>query len=175
MLTMPRSRTQFRLCAALVRLALALHRHPTFVTPQNKLPLSSINSSLLSQPRAPRLIFPVPSVTTSFRQFHTTSAMSEVKKYEPRDGDSVMSLFSLKGKTAIVTGAGAGIGYAVAEAFAEAGANVAIWYNSNPKAEERAEELSKRFNVTGMYTPWSPAVRWRRSWVGDGEGGSEKG
>jgi sorbose reductase len=43
----------------------------------------------------------------------------------------VMPLFSLKGKTAIVSGAGAGIGLAVAEALAEAGANVAIWYNSN--------------------------------------------
>ena len=43
----------------------------------------------------------------------------------------VMPLFSLKGKTAIVAGAAANIGLAVAEAFAEAGANVALWYNSN--------------------------------------------
>lgn len=41
--------------------------------------------------------------------------------------ESVLSLFSLKGKTAIVSGSGAGIGYAVVQAFAEAGANVAIW------------------------------------------------
>lgn len=36
----------------------------------------------------------------------------------------VMPLFSLKGKTAIVSGSGAGIGLAVVKAFAEAGANV---------------------------------------------------
>ncbi|KAI0433062.1 sorbitol utilization protein SOU2 [Xylaria sp. FL1042] len=42
--------------------------------------------------------------------------------------DLVMPLFLLKGRTAIVTGAGAGIGLAVAHAFAEAGANVVLWY-----------------------------------------------
>lgn len=60
---------------------------------------------------------------------------------------SVMKLFSLKGRTAIVTGAGAGIGLAVAEAFAEAGANVAIWYNSNKKAEQVAADVAKKHGV----------------------------
>lgn len=61
--------------------------------------------------------------------------------------DQVLPLFSLKGKTAIVSGAGAGIGLAVAQGFAEAGANVAIWYNSNKKAIERAEEIEKKYGV----------------------------
>jgi sorbose reductase len=61
--------------------------------------------------------------------------------------DKVMPLFSLKGKTAIVTGAGAGIGLAVAQALAEAGANVAIWYNSNKKAVERAGKIEKEYGV----------------------------
>ncbi len=39
----------------------------------------------------------------------------------------VTQLFSLKHKTAIVSGSGAGIGLQVVQAFAEAGANVAIW------------------------------------------------
>ena len=67
--------------------------------------------------------------------------------YTPRDGDPVLPLFSLKGKSAIVTGAGAGIGYAVADCFAEAGADVIIWYNSNPKAHEAAEEIANRWSV----------------------------
>ncbi|KAF8455140.1 hypothetical protein BGX38DRAFT_1267413 [Terfezia claveryi] len=67
--------------------------------------------------------------------------------YTPRDGDPVLPLFSLKGKTAIVTGAGAGIGFAVADCFAEAGANVIIWYNSNPKAHDAAEEIANRWGV----------------------------
>jgi sorbose reductase len=65
----------------------------------------------------------------------------------PPKSERVMPLFSLKGRTAIVSGAGAGIGFAVAQALAEAGANVAIWYNSNKKAIERAEWISKEFGV----------------------------
>ncbi|RDW84513.1 L-xylulose reductase-like protein [Coleophoma cylindrospora] len=59
----------------------------------------------------------------------------------------VMPLFSLKGRTAIVSGAGAGIGLAIAQALAEAGANVAIWYNSNKKAITEAEKIEKEYGV----------------------------
>ncbi len=65
----------------------------------------------------------------------------------PPTETSVFSLFSLKGRTAIVSGAGAGIGYAVAQALAEAGANVAIWYNSNVAAVEKAKEIEQQYNV----------------------------
>lgn len=61
--------------------------------------------------------------------------------------EKILPLFSLKGKTAIVSGAGAGIGLAVAQALAEAGANVAIWYNSNKKALQRAEDIEKEYGV----------------------------
>ncbi|OCL05296.1 reductase with broad range of substrate specificity [Glonium stellatum] len=61
--------------------------------------------------------------------------------------DRVLPLFSLRGKTAIVSGAGTGIGLAVAQGFAEAGANVAIWYNSNKKALDRAADIEKTYGV----------------------------
>lgn len=64
-----------------------------------------------------------------------------------------MNLFSLAGRTAIISGAGGGIGLAVARAFAEAGANVAIWYNSNDTAVERAAEIAHAFNVKCRYRP----------------------
>ncbi|KAF3941138.1 hypothetical protein ABW19_dt0210528 [Dactylella cylindrospora] len=60
---------------------------------------------------------------------------------------SVKDLFDLKGRFAIISGAGQGIGLDIARAFAEQGANVSIWYNSNQEAVIRAEEISKEFGV----------------------------
>jgi sorbose reductase len=65
----------------------------------------------------------------------------------------VLPLFSLKGRTAIVSGAGAGIGLAVAQGFAEAGANVAIWYNSNKKALDEAAAIEKTYGVKCTLIP----------------------
>jgi sorbose reductase len=64
---------------------------------------------------------------------------------------SLLDRFSLKGKTAVVTGAGGGIGLSVAQAFAELGANVAIWYNSNESAHDRASEISEKYGVKCEY------------------------
>ena len=63
------------------------------------------------------------------------------------DGGSILKRFSLAGKTAIISGAGGGIGFSVATAYAEMGCNIAIWYNANKKAVERAEGLAKQYNV----------------------------
>ncbi|KAI9803909.1 MAG: L-xylulose reductase [Sarcosagium campestre] len=65
----------------------------------------------------------------------------------PPQEQNVLPLFSLKGKTAIVSGAGAGIGLSIAQGFAEAGADVAIWYNSNKKALDRAKEIEETYGV----------------------------
>ncbi|KAM9928590.1 hypothetical protein OXX80_009956 [Metschnikowia pulcherrima] len=64
----------------------------------------------------------------------------------PKTGKSIQELFSLKGKVASITGSSGGIGWAVAEAYAQAGADVAIWYNSKP-AEEKAAYLEKTYGV----------------------------
>lgn len=69
---------------------------------------------------------------------------------EAPKADRVLPLFSLKGKTAIVSGAGAGIGLGIAQGFAESGANVAIWYNSNNKAVDRAADIEKTYGVKCM-------------------------
>lgn len=75
---------------------------------------------------------------------------------------SLMGMFSLKGKTAIVTGAGAGIGLAVAQGLAEAGANVALWYKTNTKCPERAAEIAQKYGVQSMY----PALHESMTWLG---------
>lgn len=65
---------------------------------------------------------------------------------KPKLDGNVLKLFSLKGKVASITGSSSGIGFYVAEAFAQAGADVAIWYNSKVSIE-KAESLSKKYGV----------------------------
>ena len=48
----------------------------------------------------------------------------------------------LAGKTALVTGAGGGIGYAIADRLLSSGANVALHYRSS---YERVVELTERY------------------------------
>lgn len=65
---------------------------------------------------------------------------------------SLMQMFSLKGKTAIVTGAAAGIGLAVAQGLAEAGANVALWWGANSSCPERAAEIAAKYGIQCEYS-----------------------
>ncbi|MBL9137788.1 MAG: glucose 1-dehydrogenase [Verrucomicrobiales bacterium] len=53
-------------------------------------------------------------------------------------------MFSLKGKLALVTGAGSGIGAAIAEAFADAGARVVVTDVSAGSAAEQAARLTRK-------------------------------
>lgn len=53
----------------------------------------------------------------------------------------------MKGKIASVTGASGGIGYEIAIGFAQAGADVAMWYNTNPSIEKEVEGLSMKYGV----------------------------
>jgi len=55
----------------------------------------------------------------------------------------VLSSFSLSGKTAIVTGAGSGIGKVIAIGFAEAGADVAIISRTEDDLRQTASEIEK--------------------------------
>ena len=68
----------------------------------------------------------------------------------PPKTESIVELFKLKGRTAVVSGSDRGIGLRVAQAFAEAGANVAIWYHSNKDALKRADEIESKYGVKCM-------------------------
>ncbi|KAL4982900.1 hypothetical protein BDW68DRAFT_182102 [Aspergillus falconensis] len=68
----------------------------------------------------------------------------------PNTPSNVLEQFKMTGKTIVVTGAADGIGYAVAEAMAEAGGDVALWYHSNDAAIAKAEGLAKEHGVRAV-------------------------
>ncbi|WP_088007335.1 SDR family oxidoreductase [Indiicoccus explosivorum] len=55
----------------------------------------------------------------------------------------VMELFNLKGKTAIITGGGRGLGAQIARGFAEAGANIVLCSRKVEACEQTADQLEE--------------------------------
>lgn len=56
----------------------------------------------------------------------------------------VKDMFSLKGKVALVTGAAYGIGFAIAEAYAQAGAKIAFNCRSGEHLDKALENYRKK-------------------------------
>ena len=54
---------------------------------------------------------------------------------------AIASLFDLRGRTAIVTAAGQGMGYGIARRLAEAGANIVVSHRHRDAGEATAAEL----------------------------------
>ena len=77
---------------------------------------------------------------------HNSGNFKHYNTVAPKE-TKVFSLLNNTGKTAIVSGAGAGIGLAVAQGLAETGANVAIWYHGNRQALDRAREIEVEYGV----------------------------
>lgn len=63
---------------------------------------------------------------------------------------TVLRQFGLAGQTAIVTGGSKGLGRAIAEAFASAGANVAVVSRCEEEAEATAADLRDRFQTEAI-------------------------
>lgn len=70
-----------------------------------------------------------------------------IRRPNPMLSDSIFEMFRMNGKTVIITGGAGGIGYQVARGLAEAGANIALWYNSSSEADKLALGLEHEFGV----------------------------
>lgn len=76
-----------------------------------------------------------------------TNSTPRLPKPFPNIPDNVLQQFSMSNKVTAITGASAGIGWAVAEAIAEAGGHVALLYNSNPEAIAKGLKLAELHHV----------------------------
>src|SRR5215470_13445464 len=68
----------------------------------------------------------------------------------PQDAIGVDSLFSIKGKTALVTGGSRGIGLMIARGYLEAGAKVYISSRKKEVCDETARKLSEIGECTSI-------------------------
>jgi sorbose reductase len=75
------------------------------------------------------------------------AAVVRQPKPVPNTPENVLEQFSMKGKVVAITGASDGIGWAVAEAIAEAGGDLALWYNTNNAAISKGEEIAKKHGI----------------------------
>ena len=131
-----------------------------FTRPTTSLCIQKTRPHAISKVQLSRTLIATTTTTTTTRTNNNMSENDALTKDAvfnhnntvPPPKGKIMPRFSLKGKTAIVAGAGAGIGLQVARGYAEAGANVAIWYNSNKSALDRAAEIEKEFGVKGEFS-----------------------
>ena len=65
----------------------------------------------------------------------------------PETLENVLDQFNMRGKVVAVTGASDGIGYAVAEAIAEAGGDIVLWYNTNNAAIDKGRKLAEKHGI----------------------------
>ncbi|KAI7360385.1 putative NADP-dependent mannitol dehydrogenase [Hortaea werneckii] len=68
-------------------------------------------------------------------------------KPTPNTPENVFEQLSMKGKVVAITGAADGIGFAAAEAIAEAGGDLALWYRSNDAAIAKGDALAKKHGI----------------------------
>ncbi|SCW03626.1 LAFE_0G14620g1_1 [Lachancea fermentati] len=104
------------------------------------LPIPSSSIPLFHPP--PSLPPPSPTMPSS-----TIATGLSTPQAPPALPDNVLALFSLKGKVACISGASSGIGHAVARAFAQAGADIAVWYNSHDSLIQDAQQWAAEFGV----------------------------
>ena len=76
-------------------------------------------------------------------------------------------LFNLKGKTALVTGGGQGIGRAIALALAEFGADVVVNFRGNEKLAEQTASDARKFGAKALLWKFDlaradPGAEWKK-------------
>jgi NAD(P)-dependent dehydrogenase (short-subunit alcohol dehydrogenase family) len=78
--------------------------------------------------------------------------MEEIVTADPHvlAGRSIAELVSLKDRTAVITGGARGLGYAIAQRFAEAGANLVLGDKNVSGVTAAAETLSTQFGVAAF-------------------------
>lgn len=68
------------------------------------------------------------------------ASQKSIRWPNPTLPDSVYKMFDMHGKVVIITGGSGGIGNQVRRGLAEAGTDIALWYNTSTQAESRGDD-----------------------------------
>lgn len=93
------------------------------------------------------IIEAVPAIHFTMSMSLEDASITRQPRPVPNTPENVLDQLTVKGKVIAVTGASSGIGFAVAEAMAEAGGNVALLYNSNDAAISKGADLAKKHGI----------------------------
>ena len=101
-------------------------------------------------------------VAQEFEWLAPRSKLGARRNMEPNEAIHVESLFSIKGKTALITGGSRGIGLMIARGFLESGAKVYISSRKKDVSDAVAGELSKVGESKFLLGRPHPAIRQAR-------------
>ena len=94
----------------------------------------------------------VPAGNSAYRPHRLTTLNATPTMEQPAAAHGILQLFGLHGQTALITGGNRGLGLAMAQALAEAGANIVIAARDEAANREAVDKLKTQYGIACIST-----------------------